>query len=251
MYHSLRDENGRFRRRKNGKENRRVRTRVGAKPQLESYDLFILDKSSSMSSVRSVTINGVNEVFDNIRKASAKGNINSKITLVQFGSRDDYSITYDKQDAKSIANLNSDTYSPQGMTALHDAAWRSISNLRDHLDALGKLNEKISVTVYIFTDGQENASTISREQVKSLIEEVRDRYKWTVTFIGAGDITSVQTVAQNLGIFTTNTVNYAATVEGTAGIFTKMSSARTSSLSNYASGGINSNVGFFSNDNGN
>lgn len=247
MRHSVRGKDGKFKSRKRGPY--KTKTKDNAKTHLESYDLFILDKSGSMLSVLTPTISGFNEVLNNIKKSTTDNKISSYVSLVQFSSGSDYKVSYSRVAANSVPSLSTKNYHPGGVTALNDATWKAITELRDHLDALGKLNDKVNVTVYIFTDGEENASTIvTGAQVKTLIEQVRDNYKWTVTFIGAGDKATIENTATQMGIFVSNTAHYTADAAGVTGIFSKMSTARTASLSNYAGSGTTSNVGFFSND---
>lgn len=246
-YHNVRDKNGRFAKKKgksSGFGNRyKVTRRVAKTPakQLTTYDMFIIDESGSMGSVINETLDGFNTIIKDLKKVSEKKGLNSRASLILFNSS--VKGVFDNIAISKVENLTKATYSPTSMTALYDAIKRGIREMKEVVNS-----PKASVNIHIFTDGHENASTTSLSEVQELIKEVRDDYNWTVTFIGAGDLTDVQAVAGAMGIFGSNTLNYRAGSAGTKKAFASISSASVASRTAYSATGSSSNMGFFSTD---
>lgn len=216
------------------------------KKNLEAYDLFILDKSSSMQSKKQTTIDGFNNLIDELEDTSKKKNIKSYCSLLQFSSAyKNMTFDYINTPCNNVKRLNSSSYQPSGMTALYDAIGFGITQLKN----ISKGGKDISIAVYIFTDGEENDSKIyDQSQIRELITDVRDNLNWTVNFIGAGEERVVRKAAQSIGIFVSNTLNYANTSDGVNKAMNAISSARSVSLDSYANTGESSNIGFFSKD---
>lgn len=190
----------------------------------KTYHLMILDKSSSMNSVRDATISGLNEQLSSIRKASEDFDDQEQIvSFVTFSNDVDTTQLWNEK-ISDIIDFDNDSYNPSGMTSLYDAIGMGIDKLRNQIES--ELAErKTNVVVTIFTDGQENASKeYVGQQVRELVESIQETGQWTVAFIGCGD--NVFEVAQSIGISIGNTMSYDAGVEGTTRAFTSMSQAR-------------------------
>ncbi|MCD6435560.1 MAG: VWA domain-containing protein [Clostridiales bacterium] len=191
----------------------------------KTYHLFIIDKSSSMSGVRDVTISGMNEQLDSIRKSQEDFDNQEQIgCLVLFSNSVDLTDIWNKP-IKEIENFNEDTYVPNGMTALHEAIGRGISKLKNEITQ--ELSDRTAnVIVNIFTDGQENASSHEWKgtPAREIVEEVKETGLWTVAFIGCGE--NVFNVAQSLGISQGDTMSYQPGSVGTQTAFTKMATSR-------------------------
>ncbi len=248
-YHNVRDKSGRF-----APKSSKTPTKRKAKPSKkvsskgkEIYDMFILDKSSSMSSIKEATINGYNEILNGIKKVCKDTKVPSYCSLVEFSNNFNVKSKFLNTDCEKTSILTNSTYLPGGMTALYDAIGLGITSLKENLAS--KLNSNISVTVSILTDGEENNSTkYNKQSTKALIEEMKDKYNWTINFIGAGEEKAVKSVADSIGIFASNTASYKATNIGTQSAFSNISNARSKKSVDYASRGVNTNIGFFSND---
>lgn len=159
---------------------------------------FILDKSGSMSTVKSATISGFNEYIQNLRNDKK---VDYKLTLTLFDTKVEK--LYDAKPLKDIKNLTEDTYGPSGMTALYDAACHAIKEVKN------EKNYKRVITV-IMTDGEENSSVeYTEETFKKLIDEKRD---WTFAFLGANQDSYAK--AQRYGIHGTQAMNFTASSIG-------------------------------------
>ena len=162
---------------------------------------FILDKSGSMESVRSATISGFNEYINALKKDGNK----YSFSLTLFDT--EITTPYLNEDLKSVKELNVESYSPNGCTALYDAVCSTIKKIEE------KKGQK--VVNIIMTDGEENSSKeYSEVQMKSLIEERTKKGNWTFVYLGANQDSYVK--AQKFGIGAMNTSNFQATPAGMA-----------------------------------
>lgn len=194
------------------------------------YNLIILDKSGSMSSISNEAIAGVNETIGTI-KATAKAHADDQehfFSLVAFcGCERKY--IFNNVPIDQVRTITADDYQPCCMTPLYDAIGFSLTRLA----AAAEGAEFPLAQVTIITDGYENASKeYDGPSVKALIEKFKAK-GWTFVFIGANQ--DVESVAFELSI--KNTMNFSANPTCTLGMFKSLSraSARWASrVSNYA-----------------
>lgn len=194
---------------------------------------MILDRSSSMNSVRDATISGLNEQLASIRKASEDFDDQEQIVcFVTFSDEVDTTQIWDEE-IGNLEDFTNQTYQPDGMTALYDAIGMGVNKLRTQI-AGDLADRKANVVVTIFTDGYENRSRefTKASEIKTLTEEIQDTGQWTVAFIGCGD--DVFDVAQSMGVSRGNTMSYSAGIEGTTLAMTSMSNARYMRAQNYS-----------------
>ncbi len=152
------------------------------------YNLIILDRSGSMSSMRNEAVASVNETIGTI-KSFINENPDSQqtISLVTFCccSRN---YIYDMNDARIADHIKAEDYQPCCGTPLYDAIGEACSRLHKTIE-----NEKdAAVSVTIITDGYENASQEwNHKAIKSLIEQYK-KEGWLFAYIGAEhDVESV------------------------------------------------------------
>jgi len=162
---------------------------------------FILDKSGSMESVRAATISGFNEYIKTLKKDGNK----YSFSLTLFDTL--ITTPYLNQDLGDVKELNNESYSPDGMTALYDAVCQTIKGITEKKDQ--------KVINIIMTDGEENSSKeYTQVQMKSLIEERTKKGNWTFVYLGANQDSYVN--AQKFGISQMNASNFTATAKGMA-----------------------------------
>jgi hypothetical protein len=209
------------------------------------HALTIIDKSSSMLGFKSRTIEGINS---NINALKLEVDSDTKIinTQLQFSSTSggwigfrtatenaaknkelDFVFSYVGKSVTEIAEMTANDYLPVGGTPMFDAVGYGIEKVKEfHKDDLGADGLKIIVT--IFTDGEENSSTKwKKSEIKQMIEHFSSDGKWTFTFVGCGDIDSVEETSAGLGINAGNTVAYAATDAGYSEGFSKVATSYT------------------------
>ena len=152
------------------------------KTPITVYNVIILDKSGSMSSIARQAIDGVNETIGSIKSAQEK-NPDQKhlVTLVAFCGCEQR-VIYDNVPADEAHKLTDKDYRPCCMTPLYDAIGTTITRVH----ALKSKNDDDSVAlVTIITDGYENASNeFSLAAITSLIESYKEQ-GWQFTYIGA------------------------------------------------------------------
>ena len=141
---------------------------------------IILDRSASMSSIKSATIEGYNSFL----KEQKSSKNDSAISLIQFD--DQYETVYENQNIESVANLNNKSFEPRGMTALIDAIGLTINSTKKRIKALPKDERPKSTIIAIITDGFENASTkYTRKEIYKMIRKREEKDQWNFVFIGA------------------------------------------------------------------
>ena len=143
------------------------------------YNVIILDKSGSMSSIARQAVDGVNETIGSIKSAQEK-NPDQKhtVTLVAFCGCELRTI-YDNVPAAKVRTDRD--YRPCCMTPLYDAIGTTISRVHD---LKSQVAESLAL-VTIITDGYENAShEFTQHTIKALIESYKEQ-GWQFTYIGA------------------------------------------------------------------
>jgi hypothetical protein len=142
-----------------------------------SHIYFLLDRSGSMTSIRTETIAGFNAFIAEQRKVPGT----CQVTLAQFD--DQYDVVYVDRDVHDVPTLD---LTPRGSTALLDALGRLIVTAGERLAALPEDKRPGSVVVGVMTDGYENASRDwTHERIKALIEQQTRDYHWEFLYLGA------------------------------------------------------------------
>ena len=121
------------------------------------YNVIILDKSGSMSSIARQAVDGVNETLGSIRASREKHPEQEQfVTLVAFCGCELKRII-DRQPIEQVKNLNYGDYRPCCMTPLYDAVGSTITTLHELIAD----DERAAASITIVTDGYENASRSS------------------------------------------------------------------------------------------
>jgi hypothetical protein len=169
---------------------------------------FIIDESGSMGPQQMSIINGFNEQLDQMRREQRTLGVRYLVSLTKFSYGS--TVVYADRPLKIVPKLTTETYKPNGGTALLDALGENLVS--------GGVGDCL---VTIMTDGEENCSrTWSREQVKSLIEMRTKENNWGFVYFGANQ--DAWQEGNKMGIY--NTVNY--TVNNTEQTMNAMSRSR-------------------------
>ena len=182
------------------------------------YNVIILDKSGSMSSIARQAIDGVNETIGSIKSAQEKNpDQQHMVTLVAFCGCELKTI-YDNTPVAEVKPLTDKDYRPCCMTPLYDAVGSTITRVH----TLKGNDENSLALVTIITDGYENASReFSLKALKSLIDSYKEQ-GWQFTYIGADH--DVEEVAFSLHI--DHSLQFDKSEEGTQMMFAKERRAR-------------------------
>jgi uncharacterized protein YegL len=193
------------------------------KNKVTVYNVIVLDKSGSMSSIARQAIDGVNETIGSIKSAQEKNpDQEHLVTLVAFCGCEQRLI-YDNIPVDTVKPLPDKDYSPCCMTPLYDAVGTTITRVH----ALKSREADSLALVTIITDGYENAS---REFTLTAIKSLIDSYKeqgWQFTYIGADH--DVEQVSFSLHI--DHHLKFEKTREGTTAMFAKERKSRDKWLS--------------------
>ena len=201
-----------------------VTTTTTVDKNLDTHYLLVLDRSGSMSSCWTSTINGLNEQLGTIRALEEKYPEQKYfITLVAFDSEIE-TIIEDTPISK-VEDFDGTEFPPRGMTALHDAMGISITNLKVKLAKKDKESDSISTAlVVVMTDGDENNSReYNADSIKKMIDELDATDAWTFSYMGANQ--DAVLTAKSFGIGAGNSVNYSSTVRGASMANTTLSKA--------------------------
>jgi hypothetical protein len=136
---------------------------------------FILDKSGSMSTIKEATISGFNEYIQSLR---SKDEGSTKFSLTLFDTEVTEKVS--NVPLSAIEPLTAQAYSPDGNTALYDAACLTIRRMED-VDCQHKTN-----LVVILTDGEENASQkYTSQYFRDLVTRLQKTDRWKFVYLGA------------------------------------------------------------------
>ena len=205
------------------------------------HALTIIDKSTSMNPYRSHTIDGINSNMLALKK-EVDADTEILNTQLQFSSNlggiwglnfnkntpvneTDFVFVRVGEKVNDLSDMTEKDYVPEGWTPLLDAIGHGIEKLKEfHKDDLG--SDDLKIIVSIFSDGEENSSKKwSKVDIKKMIDHFQSDGKWVFTFIGCGGIDDVSSTSADLGISKNNTVAYAATSDGYAEGFSKISTS--------------------------
>ena len=185
------------------------------------YNLVILDKSGSMSSIAEAAIDGFNDIVEGICSAQKQFADSQEhyLSLLPFcGCSMNY--LYECVPVKEAFFLNSKNYQPCCNTPLYDAMGRGINDLYKKTKDM----DNATVIVTIITDGMENASREYRgKDTQALVKRMQDECGWGFAYIGTNQ--DVESVAKGLSI--EKTMYFEDTCEGMSGAWEKERKSRS------------------------
>lgn len=173
--------------------------------------IVIADRSGSMAAIQDDAIGGFNTFLKEQKKVDGE----AVMTYVQFDSK--YEPVFKRKPLQEVEPLTRETFSPRGMTALHDAIGRTVKNGDGgHIcKECGQHDEK--KIVVIITDGQENSSTEwNLKTVNELITKKREA-GWEFLFLAANQDAMVEGV--KMGVAAANTQSYVFTGDGVRSVY--------------------------------
>lgn len=190
----------------------------------KTHIVAILDQSGSMTSVAPAAISGFNE-FLQTQKA-----IKGKATMDVLLFSDPTNIKYVSQNAdiKDVKELTSETYTPNGSTALFDAIAAATTNYKLLQSTQTPSKKADKVLVVIITDGEENAS---KEYPRNKIDEIkalitkRKSENWQFIFLCSTE--NAVLTGQSLGVSRGNTMQFMNTNVGNQAMYSSVANAAT------------------------
>jgi len=165
----------------------------------KTHIAVVLDRSGSMDSCMTATVDGFDEFVNKQKLAEGE----ATITVAQFD--DEYEILYDFKDVQDVISIK-DIYQPRGCTALLDAIGRTIKATKAALVMKSKSQQPDRVLCVIITDGYENASReYTRDQIVKLVRE-QEEGNWEYMFLGAN--MDAIAAATSFGLKASNAASY-------------------------------------------
>lgn len=142
-----------------------------------TYVAIVLDKSSSMFSIRGPTIEAFNGMLKTIQDRATEGG-ETRLMLVVFADKP--RIEVQPMDPSRFLPLAPYNYNPGGNTALFDAIGVAV-------DALNELpgggDPETSFLIVAITDGEENCSvTYDKRKLVILIDRLQETNRWSFAF---------------------------------------------------------------------
>lgn len=167
----------------------------------------VLDRSGSMSSIKQDAIGGFNEFLKAQKELDGEANM----TVVLFD--DEYILLNDREDIKTVNELNDKTFVPRGLTALNDAIGRTIRDIGNKLAKINEEDRPSKVIFVILTDGQENTSNrYSRSDVHEMVNHQKEKYNWEFIFLAVNQDAVV--TGARIGIDSDSTLSFNANSRG-------------------------------------
>ncbi len=195
-------------------------SKKSTKPK-KTHVAIILDKSSSMHSIRNETISSFNEQVKSIKNAA---NPDTFITLTLFS--DEVVIHKFAESLDNLKEFTAEDYRPSGSTAMYDAIGMTVERMKKEIDDINDPNT--AVLCVIITDGQENASrTWHGNDISALVKGLTGTKRWTFSVLGAN--IDLAGLADAIGIHASNMAKFAATSQG----ILRGTNVTTSSLGRY------------------
>ncbi|APB34721.1 hypothetical protein GlitD10_2387 [Gloeomargarita lithophora Alchichica-D10] len=153
----------------------------------------ILDRSGSMSSIKSDIIGGFNGFVDTQKAVSGS----ATLTLVQFDTQDPYEVIHWFKPITEVPPLTPETFVPRASTPLWDAVGRGIEDLARNLSLFALEAQPEQVVMVVVTDGMENSSRQFRgTQIRQMVTEKSEKYQWQFVYLSA-DLNAVNEAEQS------------------------------------------------------
>lgn len=183
-----------------------------AKVEIQTSHVFIiLDESGSMSSVRDVTISGVNEQIQKIKENSKSDKVKTFVSFVTFNSNGQTKFRVFNQPVENLKEITTSDYVPNGMTAMYDAVAETLDK---YLAETKHEDKNTTYLAVIVSDGAENDSKkFTAKDVSERIQKLQKTGRWTISYMGANQ--DLSKVSQDLGISLGNMAKYSSTTRGT------------------------------------
>lgn len=173
---------------------------------VDTLIFILLDGSTSMGSIRGETVDGLNAFVEKQPKSGP--NSKTLISVSVFKSNwsklelDDIRTNVDVSEWKPISK---NEYNPNGWTPLFDAITTTVPAVNKFVQTSPN---PPAVLFVIVTDGENNRSSSTKQQVAALIKEMETDQKWTFVFLGANQ--DAFSEGSGMGISAGNTRGFVA-----------------------------------------
>jgi hypothetical protein len=173
----------------------------------KTYVGVVLDRSTSMWSIRSATVDAFNRTVQDIREQSAGQDVS--VSLWTFAN--DSQNVFFNASVDTLRPLTYDQYIPRGNTAMFDGVCNCI-------DAFGRVpgadDPEVAFLVIVITDGEENySSSVSKGRIHHLMLDRQKTDRWTFAFQVPPGLYKENLVSR-FGVPTDNVLEWTTTEQG-------------------------------------
>ncbi len=223
-------------------------------PLLESgipvVTLLVVDETGTMIGFETVVVDGINGAAKDFRKMMEKTGQEIYFGVAVFSVIDgqpNFRVLRDFIHVQDFVDLAYSEYKPNGRTPLNDATFDGITQTMvfgSSAFAYGATG--VHEVVAVLTDGLNNESKRTAEEVARFLSELNQKPNFTAAFIGVGaeDFTSV---AQSMGFLDGNILPVEKTVGGLAKALKLYSSSVVSKSQQVNTGQKTTSGNFFTN----
>ena len=192
-----------------------------------TYIIFVIDRSGSMSSIRSDMIGGFNSFIKKQQEAKIG---TCRVFAYKFDT--EYETMFENTDLYEVPLLTEKNYEPRGGTALYDSLGKTITDIGLRLNSTPEEERPEKVLIVTITDGEDNSHLTNKntvkynsQQVKEMVKHQTEVYKWDFAYIGANQ--DSWAVGQSMGYQAGTTLDYVADSAGTAVAFDTLARSTT------------------------
>ena len=164
---------------------------------------IVVDRSGSMVSLQNELISGLNAFCEEQKNTSP----NSRLICTRFDNI--VELVLETDSLNNFRRFSSDDFVPRGMTSLHDAVKDMVSRIEANVTS-NNIEETDLPIIVILTDGAENSSLTSREEIAAIVKAKRN-LGWKFIFMGANQ--DALEVGSSMGMNRDNCMTYSANPE--------------------------------------
>lgn len=214
-------------------------TKRSKKSAKKTYVAIVLDRSGSMSSIHTQTVEGLNKQFTALKENAEFGG-DTLVSLIQFDDQID--VVFDNLNPTKIKDFKMSDFSPRGMTSLFDGIWNAINLLKGKEET-----EDTAFLVCTISDGGENNSKeVTQPTLSAEIEKLQNTGKWTFTYLLANQDIAAAAATFNSPI--NNITTWNSTSAGAGAAYACNASNVGTYLSGTRSKGLTATADFYSNE---
>ena len=174
-----------------------------------THMMLIVDRSGSMFNIRDDMNGAIVQLMEN--QAEEPGTL--LVDVITFDTNID--IVHDNVPPLDVKH---DVIEPRGNTALNDAIGVGVTRLGNKIRLMAEDDRPEHVIVVVVTDGMENSSKDwTHAQVKALVDEQTDRWKWTFMYLAA-NVDAFATGA-GYGFAKGQTITFASSGESVSNVY--------------------------------
>ncbi|MEV5554962.1 vWA domain-containing protein [Nonomuraea wenchangensis] len=168
---------------------------------------LVIDRSDSMSAIRTQTEAGVHAFLAEQRQVPGR----TTVSLTMFAH--DVELMFANHELAQVPEIR---LAPRGQTALLDAIGQTLTQARRFVRGRPRPERPDEIIVVVVTDGYDNASRrFTSDEVRALIHHLHGKKRtWQVVLVGA--TAGVELLAESLGVPVSAAIRYDHALSETA-----------------------------------